>query len=54
MTHSKKFQKVKNFYDKGLWSISRVRYSVEHEWITSDEFFEITGEVYEETVETEE
>lgn len=54
MTYSKKYQKVKNFYDKGLWSISRVRDSVMKEWITPEEFEEITGEVYEETVETEE
>lgn len=53
MTHSKKFQKVKNYYDRGLWSISRVRDSVEKEWITSEEFEEITGEIYE-IEETEE
>lgn len=53
MTHSKKFQKVKNYYDRGLWSISRVRDSVEKEWITPEEFEEITGEIYE-VEETEE
>jgi len=51
MTHSKKFKKVKDYYDRGLWSISRVRDAVEHEWITPEEFEEITGEVYEETEE---
>lgn len=53
MTHSKKFQKVKGYYDKGLWSISRVRDSVVKEWITPEEYFEITGEVYEEEVTEE-
>jgi hypothetical protein len=42
-----KFEKVKGFYEKGLWSISRVRDSVEKEWITPEQFFEITGEEYE-------
>lgn len=47
MTHSKKFQKVKSYFDRGLWSVSRVRDAVEKEWINPEEFEEITGEVYE-------
>lgn len=43
---SKKFKTVKNFYDRGLWSIARVRNAVEKNWITEDEFKEITGEDY--------
>ena len=43
---SKKYKTVKNFYDRGLWSIARVRNAVEKKWITEDEFKEITGEDY--------
>lgn len=47
MKHSKKFNKVKHYYDTDLWGISKVRDAVEHGWITAEEFEEITGEVYE-------
>lgn len=43
---SKNFDKVKSFYDAGLWSIGMVRNAVER-WITAEEFQEITGEEYE-------
>ena len=43
---SSKFQKVKEYYDKGLWNISRVRNAVVKNWITAEEFEEITGESY--------
>lgn len=43
---SKKYQKVKNYYSRGLWNISRVRDAVEMSWITVEEFKEITGEEY--------
>lgn len=46
MNHSKNFEKVKNYYDAGLWKISRVREAVVKGWITADEFKEITGEDY--------
>ena len=44
--HSKNFYKVKNYYDQGLWKISRVRQAVTKGWITEEEFFEITREEY--------
>lgn len=47
MNHSKNFQKVKTYYERGLWSIDRVRNAV-GKWITPEEFTEITGEPYEE------
>ena len=48
MNHSKNFEKIKGFYDKGLWSIERVRAVVgKHLGITAEEFTEITGEPYE-------
>jgi uncharacterized XkdX family phage protein len=43
---SRKFEKVKTYYEKGLWSKARVREAVIRGWITEDEYEEITGEVY--------
>lgn len=43
---SKYYTMVKNYYDTGKWSISRVRDAVVKRWITIDEFKEITGEDY--------
>ena len=43
--HSINFEKVKNYYDSHLWSIERVRNAV-GKWITANEFFEITNELY--------
>lgn len=43
---SAKYNMVKNFYDKGLWSIARVRAAVVKEWITPAEFKQITGQDY--------
>lgn len=48
--HSKNFEKVKNYYDQGLWSKARVRNAVtnpkSNPWITAEEYEEITGEPY--------
>jgi len=41
-----KFEKVKNYYDSGLWDISRVRNAVLKSWITAEEFYEITSVCY--------
>ena len=43
-----KFEKVKYYFDNGLWSIDRVRNAVVKGWITAEQFKEITGEDYEE------
>lgn len=43
--HSKNFTKVKGYYDKGLWDITKVWNSV-GKWITEAEYEEITGYVY--------
>ena len=43
---SKKYEMVKDFYDRRLWSITRVRNAVVKEWITEEEYEEITGEPY--------
>ena len=43
---SKKYELVKNYYDKGLWSKTRVRNAVIKGWITAEEYELITGEPY--------
>lgn len=47
MEHSKNYSKVKKFYRNKLWSVTRVRNAVIKNWITPEEFKEITGEDYE-------
>ena len=42
---SKNFEKVKNYYDNGMWNEARVRNAV-GKWITEEEYKEITGEEY--------
>lgn len=39
-----RFEKVKKYYDNGLWDINRVRNAVIKGWITEEQFKEITGE----------
>jgi len=43
--HSKDFEKIKGWYEKGLWKVKHVRAAVGKK-ITADEFTEITGEDY--------
>lgn len=45
-THSPKYDKVKNYYDKGLWNEAMVRNAVVKGWITEEEYEEITGSPY--------
>lgn len=44
--HSKNFETVKDFYIHKLWNITRVRNAVVKSWITEEEFYEITGQEY--------
>ena len=39
---SKNFEKVKAYYDRGLWSADRVRAAVD-KWITAEECARIIG-----------
>lgn len=41
---SPKFQKVKTYYDRHLWSKKMVHDAVEKEWITAEEFILIVGD----------
>lgn len=44
---SKKFDAIKKYFGKGLWSKKKVHDAVLKEWITAEEFKEITGDDYE-------
>ena len=46
--HSAKFEKVKSYYDKGLWNKQMVANAVVKGWITAEEYAEIVGEPYNE------
>ena len=41
------YEKIKGYYDTGLWSVERVKNMVKKHIITQDEFYEIVGEIYE-------
>lgn len=40
---SRKFEKVKYYYDKHLWTKEQVANAVKKNWITSAEYEEIVG-----------
>ena len=42
MEHSKNYDKVKTYYERGMWSADRVRAAV-GKWITEEECAEIIG-----------
>ena len=44
--HSARYELVKKYYDRPLWSKARVHKAVECKWITADEYKEITSEEY--------
>ena len=41
-----KFDKVKIYYDAGLWNLAMVKNAVIKGWITAEEYKEITGQEY--------
>ena len=43
---SKKYGKVKEYFEKNLWSVDRVANAVVKGWITTEEFIIITGVKY--------
>ena len=45
---SKMYKKIKEYYNTGLWSEERVRNMVIKGIITEEEFYDITGEFYNE------
>lgn len=48
MEHSPKYEKVKKYFSKGLWTKEMVHNAVIKGWITAEEYEEIVGEPYEE------
>ena len=40
------FEKIKKYYQDGLWTKAMVRNAVIKGKITADEFYQITGEAY--------
>lgn len=44
--HSKNYFKVKSWFDLHVWDEARVRNAVKMNWITAEEFKEITGHDY--------
>lgn len=44
--HSKHYERVKSYYERGLWTLTQVRNAVVKGWITAAEFEEITGREY--------
>lgn len=46
--HSKMFEKIKKYYDDGLWNKEMVRNAVIKGKITPEEYAEITGDPYNE------
>ena len=43
MAHSKMFEKIKRFYDLGLWTAEQVHQAVEKGLITEEEYNEIVN-----------
>ena len=50
MPQSKKYAKVKDYYERGLWDIRKIYDAVVHKWITAEEYTAITGQTYESEV----
>lgn len=46
MAHSKKYAKVKYYYEQGYWKKFMVYNIVAKKWITAKEYEEITGDPY--------
>lgn len=42
-----KYERVKGYYEAGLWDLKRVKNAVLKKWITASEYAEITGSEYE-------
>lgn len=49
MEHSRYFYKVKLYWHSGLWNETRVRNAVLKNWITAEEYKEITNKDFDNT-----
>lgn len=43
---SKYYEKIRSYYDSGLWDKKRIQNAVIKEWITKDEYYDITNELF--------
>ena len=43
---SANYERVRKWYELGLWSAERVRLAVEHGWISASEYEVLTGKKY--------
>ncbi len=43
-----RFDKVKTYYEKGLWNVNRVRDAVRKGWISAAQYIVLTGQKNEE------
>ncbi len=48
MVQSKHYLKVSTYFATGVWTLKMVANAVKKNWITPDEYKEITGEKYQE------
>ena len=46
MAKSKNFEKVMEYYKRNLWNLQRVYDAVQKQWITKNEYKEITGKEF--------
>ena len=46
-----KYERVKTYYERGLWDIKRVKNAVEKRWLTKEQYEEIVGQPYAEDSE---
>lgn len=48
MKHSQKYNTVLSLYKSKFWNLKQTKNAVIMKWITPEEFYEITGQEYEE------
>lgn len=44
--HSRKYEDLKMYYETGRWNKSLLKAAAKKQWITQEEYEEITGEAY--------
>lgn len=47
MEHGKNYEKVKRYYNMGVWTKKMVYNAVAKDWINPEDYKELTGEDYE-------
>lgn len=44
--HSPKYESIREYFSRDWWDKAKVANAVRQKWITEEEFYEITGELY--------